>query len=198
MNVTLLMNATTNPYTTQIKTCEMNLIFHDNPVFGIDLGTTYSCISYQDNTQNAYYRRHTHMVVADKKLNEYCVRSAVYFTYDKQGNKKTVIGPDAMNKLKDDPKNVFYDIKRIVGRSPNDKKFESFKKSHDFKILDDNKKVNIPNWNETLFFEQILSILLTHLVEFASKDFYDKKQGYNPFKYIQDVVVSAPALFHNG
>eukprot|EP01084_Bolivina_argentea_P064723 117993_1 len=121
------------------KTCDINLIIYEAPFFGIDLGTTYSCIAYQKDKINAIGRRHTEAIVVDKKAMEYCIPSAVYFGQ----NMEILIGKSAMKKLKDDPKNVIYDIKRIIGRSSNDVAFTTFKRNHIFNITYDNKRVII-------------------------------------------------------
>eukprot|EP01083_Nonionella_stella_P005003 14592_1 len=47
-------------------TCNVDLVFEDKPVFGIDLGTTYSCISFQKSKKNIDERRDTQIIVTDK------------------------------------------------------------------------------------------------------------------------------------
>jgi len=172
------------------KQCSIKAIFHEAPYFGIDLGTTYSCIAYQDRKSK---ERETKIVVADKHRGEYCIPTAVYFP-PTQKSTKVMIGEDALKKLATDPLNVIYDVKRIVGRKCNDPEIISFQDRHEFNVTcndrDDNPKLFIPNLNEYIAPEQVLAVILAHLVEIASKEF--------GVPYIQDVVVSIPALFHNG
>eukprot|EP01083_Nonionella_stella_P290942 990021_1 len=83
-------------------TFNVDLVFEDKHVFGIDLVTTYSCISFQKSKKNIDERRDTHIIVTDKALNRYCIPSAVYFGVDR----KILFGVDAMSKLESDPLNV--------------------------------------------------------------------------------------------
>eukprot|EP01084_Bolivina_argentea_P281501 481640_1 len=180
------------------KQCSITVIFYKKPYFGIDLGTTYSCIAYQ--TTNKYQERQTKqrltkIIVADKTRREYCIPTAIYFPQN--SNKKVIIGEDALKKLAIDPKNVIYDIKRIVGRHCNDPEINSFKEKHSFNITcnsdssnSETPKIFIPNLNEFIVPEQALAVILAHLVEIASIEF--------GVPYICDIVVSIPALFHNG
>ena len=110
---------------------------------------------------------------------------------------KVIIGEDALKKLAIDPFNVIYDVKRIVGRKCNDPEIKSFKYRHEFNVTcndrDDNPSIFVPNLGingEYIAPEQVLAVILAHLVEIASKEF--------GVPYIRDVVVSIPALFHNG
>ena len=90
--------------------CEVKVIVHEKPILGIDLGTTYSCVAYQKNLLNKDERRDTKIVVLDKKKNEYCIPSAVYFTKDR----KVIIGRKALDNLESDPHNVIYHVKVIL------------------------------------------------------------------------------------
>lgn len=84
-------------------------------------------------------------------------------------------------------------LKRIAGRAIDDPEFDDFKKTHPlFKIEDNNEYVWIPNLGESVLIEQILSLILTELVHKASIDLDI------PYQELDNVVVSVPALFHNG
>mmetsp|Transcript_34916 Transcript_34916/g.30772 ORF Transcript_34916/g.30772 Transcript_34916/m.30772 type:complete len:1110 (+) Transcript_34916:33-3362(+) len=177
------------------KQCSIKAIFHEAPYFGIDLGTTYSCIAYQERQSK---QRETKIVVADKHRAEYCVPTAVYFPPNSKST-KVIIGEDALKKLAIDPLNVIYDVKRIVGRKCNDPEIASFQSRHEFNVTcndrDDSPSIFVPNLGKDgkgdfVAPEQVLAVILAHLVEIASKEF--------GVPYIRDVVVSIPALFHNG
>ena len=175
------------------KQCSINAIFHESPYFGIDLGTTYSCIAYQERKSN---KRQTKIIVADEHRAEYCIPTAVYFPPNHKTT-QVIIGEDALKKLASDPFNVIYDVKRIVGRKCDDPEIKSFQARHEFNVTcynDDVPKIFIPNLGnnggEFIVPEQVLAVILGHLVEIASKEF--------GVPYIGDVVISIPALFHNG
>ena len=177
------------------KQCSLQILFHESPYFGIDLGTTYSCIAYQERQTK---ERATKIVVADKHRAEYCIPTAIYFPPPSALSQKVIIGEDALKKMATDPRNVIYDIKRIVGRSCDDPQIQIFRTKHGFQVdcdgVDDVPKILIPNLNdgngEYIAPEQALAVILAHLVEIASQEF--------GVPYIRDVVVSIPALFHNG
>ena len=145
------------------RQCSVNVIFHESPVFGIDLGTTYSCIAYQEREQ-----RRTKMIVADVDRAEYCIPTAIYFPPKAS---QVIIGEDALKKLAVDPMNVIFDIKRIVGRNCNDgDDIESFSKTHSFNISctdsSDNIRIFVPNLNDYIVPEQVCLLLLTNQSEF--------------------------------
>ena len=87
---------------------------------------------------------------------------------------------------------MIYDIKRIAGRAIDDPEFKQFNDTHLFKIEDNNQYIWIPNLGETVLFEQILSLILSHLVDICSTELNI------PYLDLNEVVVSIPALFHNG
>ncbi len=171
------------------KQCSITVIFHSSPYFGIDLGTTYSCIAYQ---QRETKKGLTKIIVADKHRSEYCIPTAVYFPPNSSNNTQVIIGEDALKKLAIDPANVIYDIKRIVGRHCSEPEINSFKQKHLFNVscTGETPKIFIPNLNEYIVSEQALSVILGHLVSIASYEF--------GVPYINNIVVSIPALFHNG
>ena len=107
-------------------------------VIGIDLGTTYSCIAYQERQSK---ERQTKIVVADKHRAEYCIPTAVYFPPNHKSS-KVIIGEDALKKLATDPLNVIYDVKRIVGRKCNDPEIKSFQSKHEFNVTCHNRDDN--------------------------------------------------------
>jgi molecular chaperone DnaK (HSP70) len=75
-------------------------------VVGIDLGTTNSCISI--------WRNNNLEIIPDEKGNN-TIPSVVAFT-----NRTRYIGHDANNQRELNPKNVFYEVKRLIGRQLTD------------------------------------------------------------------------------
>ena len=119
--------------------------------------------------------------------------TAVYFP--RTG--KAVIGEDALKKLAEDPLNVVYDVKRIVGRKCEDAHIAEFARKHEFALRCTEAQglmLHVPNLGEGenawIRAEQALAVVLAQLVEAAS--------GELQVPYLRDVVVSIPALFHNG
>ena len=177
-------------------------IFHQ-PILGIDLGTTYSCVAYQlpctfetktkNNRKIETNKLKTNFVKTSNK--EYCMPTAIYFPPNSKNTNKVIIGEDALKHLQyeTEKSNVIYDIKRIIGRSKDDPEVDIFKKNHAFKLSTsgDHFEIEIPNRdNEKITPEQALAIILQHLVISASKEI--------GVRYIQDAVVSIPAYFHDG
>jgi molecular chaperone DnaK (HSP70) len=74
-------------------------------VFGIDLGTTYSCIAYVDETGKP--------VVVQNSENDRTTPSVVFF----DENNEIIVGKEAKNRLNSDPKKVVSFIKRDMGNS---------------------------------------------------------------------------------
>ena len=72
-------------------------------IFGIDLGTTYSCIAYVDEYDKA--------VVVQNFENERTTPSVVYFEDDGSN----IVGQEAKNMLKSEPEKVITFIKRSMG-----------------------------------------------------------------------------------
>jgi len=120
----------------------------------------------------------------DKK----CIPTAIYFP---PNSDRIFIGYKAKKMLHSDPENVIYDIKRIMGRNKHDSEVMRFKKKHKFKLTDDEyPRIIIPNRNIEIRSEQALAAVLIHLVKKASDDL--------KVPYMRDVIVSMPAIFHDG
>ena len=171
------------------RVCDIQIIAYDAPYFGIDLGTTYSCIAYQQPMINIDTKvRDTTIVFADDKNQRYCIPTAIYFP---PNNHSILIGYDATNKIHEDPENVIYDVKRIMGRNINDSDLEQFKQDHAFKLTDGRyPEIIIPNRDNIIIRpEQALAAILIHLVKRASDEF--------GVPWIKDVVISTPAIFHD-
>ena len=101
------------------KTCDIDLVIFKSPYFGIDLGTTYSCIAYQKPYINPNTnKRDTNIVILDENKMEYCIPSSIYIDI----NNKLYIGNNAkyMALKNNDYNNYIYDIKRIIGRPSDD------------------------------------------------------------------------------
>ena len=100
----------------------------EEPVLGIDLGTTYSCVAVWRNGK---------VEVIPKESGNRITPSIVSFT-----NKKRLIGDAAKNKLVENYKNTVYDSKRLIGKLYNDKEVQEDMKLWPFKVIEDLKQKN--------------------------------------------------------
>lgn len=78
----------------------------DDDIIGIDLGTT--------NSQVVIWRNNNYEIITDENGNN-SIPSIVAFT-----NISRYIGDDAKNQTELNPKNVFYEVKRLIGRKIDD------------------------------------------------------------------------------
>ena len=173
------------------KDCSILLVIYKAPYFAIDLGTTYSCIAYQKPNENPQtHLRDTEIVVMDSITREYCIPSAIYFPKNSSSIK---IGNDAlkMAETNNDRENLFYDLKRIIGRPSADPAMNEFVANHQFSVdlTERFPRIWIPNKNEFENAETILSAILYHLCARASHQF--------GVPNLKDVVISIPAIFHD-
>eukprot|EP01084_Bolivina_argentea_P230122 388212_1 len=175
IELTIYINITEyNPYTAAHKTyykettCDIALVIYEAPYFGIDLGTTYSCIAYQRPFVNPNTtKRDTNIVIMDQSRMEYCIPSSIYFGV----NHTMYIGNTAktMATARNDFANLIYDIKRIIGRPSDDPAWAMFDATHPFELnLEETyPTVVVPNWLISVTPEQLLAALLKELVQTA-------------------------------
>ena len=156
--------------------------YNDEPeeyVVGIDLGTTNSCV--------AIWRNNRLEVIPDE-YGHRTIPSFVAFT-----NVSRYVGNDAKNQREINSENVFYEIKRLIGRKFDDplvvkeKQFMSYKLGEDQKhnirlesALNDNKRFTP---------EELQAAILTKLKVMASS--YLKQP-------ITKAVITIPAYFNDG
>ena len=146
---------------------------------GIDLGTTYSCISvYQNNNVD----------VIPNELNERTTPSVVSFTqYD------ILSGRKAKNQITQNISNIIYDAKRLIGRRYEDKEVQDDMKKWSFKVIkgnNDRPKIKVIYKGEERHFfpEEISAWILLNL----------KKNGETYLNnIISDVVITVPARFND-
>jgi len=135
---------------------------------GIDLGTTYSCISVFKNGV---------IEIIPNEINERTTPSIVSFL----DNGKILAGEQTLNYEIKNPKNTIYSIKRLIGRVYNEKlKEEIEKEKWPFEVIKDNNginsKIKIEINNEIKYYypEEISSYVLKKLLE-SAKEYLGKK-----------------------
>lgn len=144
---------------------------------GIDLGTTYSCVSIFQNDR------------AEVIANDQGQRTTP--SYVAFSNNERLIGDSAKNQVALNPENTIFDAKRMIGRKYNDLKNEL--KHWPFKVVDgpENKPLIQVNFNgeEKRFTpEEISSMVLTKM-----KDTAEKYLG----EEVTNAVITVPAYFND-
>jgi molecular chaperone DnaK (HSP70) len=154
-------------------------IINDKYILGIDLGTTNSCIGIW---RNNYYE-----IIPDSNGNK-TIPSYVSFTeYNKY------VGIEAKNQKEINPENVFYEVKRLIGKKYNDEFVTNWKDLITYDILENDRGMvslqsTIQN-NKIFTPEEISSMILIKLKNMAKK--YLKITHNEPL----DVIITVPAHF---
>ncbi len=94
------------------------------PIIGIDLGTTYSCVSVYENGSA--------QIIANDQGNR-ITPSIVAFT----DTNERLVGDAAKNQATINPENTIYDVKRLIGRDYSDASVQEDKKLVPFDIIPD-------------------------------------------------------------
>ncbi|MCX7942975.1 MAG: Hsp70 family protein [Deltaproteobacteria bacterium] len=144
-------------------------------IIGIDLGTTYSCVSSVVNNKP---------IVIPSRQGYRTVPSIV--AINEKG--KLLVGNPAREQLLINPKNTVYGAKRLIGRKYKSKIVQDIKSRFSYEILEgenDNCVVSIANTIFTL--EEISSFILRELKEIAETFFGEE---------INRAVITVPAYYN--
>ena len=151
----------------------------DEPILGIDLGTTNSCIAIWKNRKVE--------VIPDFKSGNRIIPSIVGFIKN-----EILIGYPAKNQLIKNYKNTIINAKRLIGKNFNDTILQQDMKYLPFKIINSENKpkieVEFKGKKETYLPEQILGLILTQLKHNAKAYL-----GYE----INKVIITCPAYFND-
>ena len=143
---------------------------------GIDLGTCYSVVGVYMNGK---------VEIIPDEQGQRTVASYVSFT-----EQERLIGNAAKYQCAMNPINTVYDAKRLIGRSYDEPKIQSFYKNWPFKVLNKKNKpyIQVDYLNETKQFspEEISSMVLSKLKKMA-EDFLGEP--------VTDAVICHPAYF---
>jgi heat shock protein 1/8 len=147
-------------------------------VLGIDLGTTNSCISV--------WRNNNCEIIPDEYGNK-TVPSYVAYT-----NVNRYVGIDAKKQKDINTENVFYEVKRLIGRNYYDKDVSNAQEMLSYSIVKHNGtgiglQSNVMN-NKIFSPEEISAVILSKLKRMAEK--YLKRE-------VEDVVITVPAKFND-
>lgn len=146
---------------------------------GIDLGTTYSCVSVYHNGRSE---------VIPNELGNRTTASYVCFT-----DEERLVGDSAKNQANMNPENTLFDSKRLIGRSFNDFNVQNDMKNWSFKLEKKNEEdivyvVNYKNERKELLPEQVSAMILSYMKKSAEQYLGTE---------ITDAVVTVPANFSN-
>jgi len=148
------------------------------PVIGIDLGTTYSCVGvYKDGRVQ---------IIANDQGNR-ITPSYVAFT-----DTERLIGDAAKNQAALNPENTVFDIKRLVGRTIDDKNVQRDMKLLPYQIVDKEGRpyvqVVVKGEKKVYSAEEISAMILVKMKEVA--------EAYLGRK-VENAVVTVPAYFND-
>jgi len=147
-------------------------------VIGIDLGTTYSCVG-------VWKGGHVEIIATDQ--GNRITPSYVAFTETER-----LVGDSAKKQLGVNPKNTFFDVKRLIGRRFNDASVQHDKKLLPFDIINKDNKPQLRaviKGEEKIFTpEEISAMVLGKMKEIA--------EAYLG-KPVKHAVVTVPAYFND-
>ena len=152
----------------------------ENRPIGIDLGTTYSCVSI--------WKNHQPYVIPNENGNR-ITPSVVSFT-----KKDRLVGEAAKNLSSKNAENTIYDAKRLIGRRFNDKEVQEDIKRWPFKVKKDLNsdrpviEVTYKGEKKNFFAEEISSIVLTKIKHYAQEHLGQE---------IREAVITCPAYFND-
>jgi molecular chaperone DnaK (HSP70) len=149
-----------------------------NICIGIDLGTTYSCVAYWNND---------HAEIIPNLYGKNTTESFVSLSNDNQ----RIVGSLAKNNAIINPKNTFYDIKRLLGKKYTELFIANELNNYSFDILrDKDDKIIINTTSNCQYFpEEISAMVLSEMKNIAEKHLGQK---------IIDAVITVPAYFNDG
>jgi L1 cell adhesion molecule like protein len=147
---------------------------------GIDLGTTYSCVSVFTNGKVE--------IIPDDATGEKTIPSYVAFT-----DEERLIGHAAKNQSVMNPLNTIYDAKRLIGRKFSDATVQEDIKLYPFKIIDDghDKPVIEVSYKKEIkrFYPEEISAMILGKLKSMAEAYLGKE--------IQKAVITCPAYFND-
>uniref|UniRef100_K3WGL6 Luminal-binding protein 5 n=1 Tax=Globisporangium ultimum (strain ATCC 200006 / CBS 805.95 / DAOM BR144) TaxID=431595 RepID=K3WGL6_GLOUD len=150
-----------------------------SPIIGIDLGTTYSCVGvFKDGKVD---------IIANDQGNRI---TPSYVAWD--SNDERLIGDGAKNQATINPEKTIFDVKRLIGRSYNDKSVQADKKLLPYEIVNKDGKpvIQVTVKGQTKLFspEEISAMVLGKMKQIA--------EAYLG-RDVRDAVVTVPAYFND-
>lgn len=163
-------------------------------VIGIDLGTTYSSVSYHQAGK---------VILIENKSGNYRVPSIIHFGTDDEDEEeqeeqdekekfKLDIGECAKEFLSFDPKNTIYDTKRMIGRQYDDPEIQKLIPTWPFQIekndADGKILINLDKFGIKIEPYKVSGFLLKHLVKIGNEHLKQEQKT-------NEVIITIPANF---
>lgn len=149
------------------------------PIIGIDLGTTYSCVSIYENGSA--------QIIANDQGNR-ITPSVVAFT----NTNERLVGDAAKNQATINPENTIYDVKRLIGREYSDASVQEDKKLVPFDIIPDkigNPRIRITqNGEERVMSPEEISGIVLAKMKSTAEAYLGRE--------VTRAVVTVPAYFN--
>ncbi|KAL2138601.1 hypothetical protein VTI28DRAFT_6515 [Corynascus sepedonium] len=150
------------------------------PIIGIDLGTTYSCVGVMKGDR------------VDILVNDQGNRiTPSYVAFAENGER--LIGDAAKNQYANNPANTIFDIKRLIGRSYSDKGVQADLKHMPFKVMASSAdkpmaEVDVGGESKQFTPEEISAMVLAKMKDVAERYLGQK---------VKHAVVTVPAYFND-
>ena len=174
-----LKNSNENSNSSEKKISEF-----EEPIIGIDLGTTFSCVGIIRNGNVE--------IIPESNTGNRIIPSVICYTNDNPS--ETLIGGGARNHMIEFAKSIMYESKRLIGRKFLNKNVQKDISYWPLKIVE-NKNNGKPQYviekdgkEEKYYPEEVSSILLKYLKEQA--EIYENKK-------INKAIITVPAHFNN-
>ena len=143
---------------------------------GIDLGTTYSCVSV--------YRNGNVEIIA----NEFGDRTTPsYVAFNDDGER--LIGLSAKQQAAANPTNTIFDVKRLIGRKFSDKAVQDDIKHYPFSIINGSNDKPMIQVNKGTFHPEELSAMVLGQMKKIAEDYLGQS--------VTDAVITVPSYFND-
>ena len=156
--------------------------YNDEPIIGIDLGTTFSCVAIMRNEKKE--------IIADNKSSDKIIASVVCF----KSNSECLIGNLAKNNMLQYSQSTMFDSKRLLGYKFANKNIQEDIKNWPVIIKEDKKTgkpkyvIKVENEEKEYFPEDVASMILNYLKTYS--EIFENKE-------IKNAVIAVPANFNN-
>ena len=158
------------------------------PIIGIDLGTTFSCVGVYQNGK---------VEIIANEIGNRITPSIVYI-----GNGKRLVGEAALPYMLTDPGNTVYAIKRLIGRRFFDKEVQNEIGHLNYKVVNHNNKPYVsievsksdPESGKRAIFQEFSPEEISSMILNKMKETAEAFLGHE----VKEAVVTVPAYFNDG
>mmetsp|Transcript_12789 Transcript_12789/g.17895 ORF Transcript_12789/g.17895 Transcript_12789/m.17895 type:complete len:661 (+) Transcript_12789:102-2084(+) len=147
-----------------------------NPIIGIDLGTTYSCVG-------VYKQGRVHIIANDQGNRI----TPSYVAFKPDGER--LVGNAAKSQASSNPTNTIFDVKRLIGRNFGDKEVQGDQKLLPYKIVNKDNKPYIQIENGKKFSPEEISAVILQRMKRTAEEYLGHE--------VTDAVITVPAYFND-